>query len=204
MQRRPLLLTPFLRGLLALALLLPAVLRAADTSPSEALQNYKLQPMDLVRVQVFQESDLDRELRIPADGVVDFPLIGKVSLKNRSVREVQASLTDLYRKDYLVNPQVNVSVLEYASRSVNVLGAVNSSGAVPIPPESDLTLLDAIARSGGFSRLANRSKVSITRTLPGGRTENFVVNADQVVTGEAGKRWPLVNGDVIYVPERVL
>ncbi len=177
---------------------------AANGSPNEQLNNYKLQPMDLVRVQVFQEPDLDRELRVPSDGVIDLPLIGRVNLKNRAIREVQANLTELYRKDYLVNPQVNVSVLEYVSRNVNVLGAVNNPGSVAMPPEVDLTLLDAIARSGGFSRLANRTKVSLSRTQPDGRTKTITLNADQILSNEATERWTLVSGDVVYVPERVL
>jgi polysaccharide export outer membrane protein len=65
-------------------------------------------------------------------------------------------------------------------------------------------LLDAIARSGGFSRLANRSKVSLTRTLSDGQTENFTINADQLMAGDGGRRWIVQSGDVVYVPERVL
>lgn len=190
--------------LLALATIAQLGLQAAEPEKAEQLNNYKLQPMDLIRVQVYQEPDLDRELRVPTDGVIDLPLVGTINLKNRSLSEVQSNLTDLYRRDYLVNPQVNVSVLEYASRTVNVLGAVNSPGSVAMPPETDLTLLDAIARSGGFSRLANRSRVSLTRTLPGGRTQNIVINADQIMAGNTTERWQLVNGDVVYVPERVL
>jgi polysaccharide export outer membrane protein len=132
------------------------------------------------------------------------PLIGRVDIKNRSLREIETLVTDLYKQHYLVNPQINITVLEYAQRNVNVLGAVNSPGSVLIPPERELTLLDAIARSGGFSRLASRTKVNLTRTLPDGQTENYSINVDQVMTGGGAHRWPLQNGDVIYVSERVL
>lgn len=176
----------------------------AQSRSENRVPSYRLQPMDLVKVQVFQEPDLDRELRVSKDCTIALPLIGRVDVKNRTVRDLELLITDLYKQDYLVNPQINLTVLEYAPRMVNVLGAVNTPGSVPIPPERELTLLDAIARSGGFSRLANRGHVSLTRTLPDGRTENFSVNVDQVMVGDAAHRWALQSGDVVYVPERVL
>jgi polysaccharide export outer membrane protein len=177
---------------------------ATDTATDGHLSNYKLQPMDLIKIQVFQEPDLDRELRVPKDSVMEFPLVGRVEVKNLTVREIEVKLTDLYRKDYLVNPQINITILDYAQRTINVLGAVNNPGSVVIPPEKELTLIEGVARAGGFSRLANRSRISLTRTLSDGRVENYVVNADQIMAGDVAHRWPLLNGDVIYVPEKIL
>lgn len=165
---------------------------------------YKLRPMDLLKIQVFQEPDLERELRVSQDSTIMVPLVGSVNVKDRTVRETELLLTDLYQQDYLVNPQINVTVVEYAQRTINVLGAVNAPGSIPIPPEKNLNLLEAIARSGGFSRLANRNRVSLTRTQADGRTSNFTVDADQLVSGDAGSRAPVQDGDVIYVPERIL
>jgi polysaccharide biosynthesis/export protein len=166
--------------------------------------SYRLRPMDLVKVQVFQEPDLDRELRVSHDYTIVAPLIGVVDVHNLTVREAELLLTELYKKDYLVNPQINMTVMEYAPRNVNVLGAVNSPGSVVMTPEKDMTLLDAIARSGGFSRLANRTHVSLTRTLANGQTENYTVNADELVAGDNVARWMVQDGDIIYVPERLL
>ncbi len=174
-----------------------------DTKSDGPIATYKLHAMDLLKIQVFQEPDLDRELRVSQDDTVALPLIGVVDVKNRTVRETELLITELYKQDYLVNPQINITVLEYSPRTVNVFGAVNTPGSVTIPPERELTLLDAIARSGGFSRLANRSKVSLTRTRPSGTTINYIINADQLVAGDTGNRAPVQDGDVIFVPERV-
>jgi len=160
--------------------------------------------MDLIKVQVFQEPDLDRELRVSQDFTIVAPLIGVVNLKDRTVRDAELLITELYQRDFLVNPQINITVTEYSQRTINVLGAVNSPGSVSIPPEKLITLLDAIARSGGFSRLANRNRVSLTRTQPDGQTVNFTIDADQLVSGDASNRSPVQDGDVIYVPERML
>ena len=61
-----------------------------------------------------------------------------------------------------------------------------------------------IARSGGFSRLANKTKVSLTRAQPNGEVENFTVNTEQLVSGDNASRWLVQDGDIIYVGERVL
>ncbi len=184
----------------------PSTVLAArdDAKPASHYATYKLRPMDLIKLQVFQEPDLDRELRVSQDFTIVVPLVGSVNLKDHTVREAEVLLTDLYDRDYLVNPQINLTVIEYAQRTINVLGAVNVPGSVQIPPEKNLTLLDAIARSGGFSRLANRNRVSLTRTQPDGRTINYSIDADQLVSGDTNNRAPVQDGDVIFVPERIL
>ncbi len=201
---------PRLLSLLVLACVSIVFLKAdrtdkTDTSRSlDSRISYKLQPMDLLKVQVYQEPELDREVRVSRGRTIVLPLIGTVDVKSRTLNETEQLIVDLYNRDYLVNPQVNITVLEYAPRTVNILGAVNTPGSVPIPPERELTLLEAVARCGGFSRLANRGKVSLTRVLSNGETENYTVNADQIMSGDGGRRWAMQNGDVIYVPERVL
>jgi polysaccharide export outer membrane protein len=143
---------PSTLSFLLLFIALPGIqtVAAGSAGTGNALANYKLQPMDLLKVQVFQELDMDREVRVSKDFIVVLPLIESVDLKNRTVREAELLITDLYKKDYLVNPQINVTVMEYAQRTLTVLGAVNSPGTVVIPPEKDLTLIEAIARAGGF------------------------------------------------------
>ena len=182
----------------------PAFAGKKEAKPASQLATYKLRPMDLVKIQVFQEAELDRELRVSQDHTIVVPLIGVVDVRDLTVRDAEALITELYQRDYLVNPQLNITVTEYSQRNINVLGAVNVPGSILIPPEKNLTLLDAIARSGGFSRLANRNKVSLTRTKPDGQTVNFIINADQLVSGDTNNRSAVQDGDIIFVPERIL
>jgi polysaccharide export outer membrane protein len=187
----------------------PCVVRAGDAPPADAAAapskqfDYTLQASDLIRVQVFQEDDLQRDVRLSQEYTVTLPLIGTVNLKGMTVRQANDLIQKLYDRDYLVNPQVSVSVLEYAVRTVNVLGAVNKAGTVTFPPEQSMNLLDAIAGAGGFTRLADRSKVKLTRQIADGKTEAHIINADDIIQGEAKKDWSLQKGDVIYVPERI-
>ena len=170
---------------------------------SDIAKDYTLEPGDVVSVKVFQEPDLDRELRVSQEGDLYLPLIGKVEAQGRTIAAVEQTVREAYDRDFLVNPQINIVVLKYQVRTVNVLGSVNQPQAVEYPPEQRLTILDAISRAGGFSRLADRRRVRLTRTLPGGRTENTTVNTDELMSGAKD---PLIlqKDDVIFVPERVL
>ncbi len=185
--------------LLFVSLLSPVLAAGA----SDIAKDYTLEPGDVVSVKVFQEPDLDRELRVSQEGDLYLPLIGKVEAQGRTIAAVEQTVREAYDRDFLVNPQINIVVLKYQVRTVNVLGSVNQPQAVEYPPEQRLTILDAISRAGGFSRLADRRRVRLTRTLPGGRTENTTVNTDELMSGAKD---PLIlqKDDVIFVPERVL
>lgn len=190
-----------------LFLLLALCIAAAGTAHAQGRdtkRDYELLPSDLIRVQVFQEPDLDREVRVSQKGEISLPLIGKIEVQGRTLRQVEELIRELYDRDYLVNPQVNIIVMEYQPRMVNVMGAVNSPGALEFPPEQSITVIDAISRAGGFNRLADRKRVRLTRTYAGGRVENFVINADELMSGASAEPWVVLKGDVIFVPERVL
>ncbi len=180
----------------------PAAAPSAADAPAVERIDYLLQPSDLLHVQVFQEEDLQRDVRISQEYSITLPLIGSVNLRGTTLREAEALIRDRYAADYLVKPQVTVSVLEYTKRSVNVLGSVGQPGAVAFTPEQPMTLLDAIARAGGFSRLADRQHVSLSRTVEG-KVEKYTINADEVIQGTAAQAWVLRKDDVIYVPEKL-
>lgn len=191
--------------LLAFAALPGGGVRAQEQDqPSAESTDYVMQPSDLIRVMVFQEPDLMREVRITQEYTITLPLIGTIDLRNKTVRQAEEIIRSLYDKDYLVNPQINLTVLEYTQRTVKVLGAVNQPGAIVFPPEQKMGLLEAIARAGGFSRIAERRKVRLSRTLADGKSENYVINTDEMIQGASVEQWLLTKGDVIFVPERIL
>lgn len=191
--------------LLAFAALPGGGVRAQEQDqPAAESTDYVMQPSDLIRVMVFQEPDLMREVRITQEYTITLPLIGTIDLRNKTVRQAEEIIRSLYDKDYLVNPQINLTVLEYTQRTVKVLGAVNQPGAIVFPPEQKMGLLEAIARAGGFSRIAERRKVRLSRTLADGKSENYVINTDEMIQGASAQQWLLTKGDVIFVPERIL
>ena len=165
-------------------------------------ENYVLKPSDIIALDVYQEPDLSKEVRIEADGTVTLALIGKVKIAEMTVGESQSLITDLYDRDYLVSPQVNVLVISFSPKFVRVLGHVGAPGMVDIPPDKDLTLIDAITQCRGVTRLGNDQKVTITR-VEDGKTQAFEVNFKRIKKGEA-KDITLEEGDVIYIPERLI
>jgi polysaccharide export outer membrane protein len=193
--------------LAVVSFLAPTLGRAQDPAEPQrkgaAQADYVLQPSDLLHVLVFQEEDLQRDVRISQEYSITLPLIGQVNLKGKTLREAEGLIRDLYDKDYLVQPQLTVTVLEYAKTSVNVLGSVGQPGSVIFTPEQPMTLLDAIARAGGFTRLADRRHVSLSRTVEG-KVEKYTINADDLIRGDAKQSWVLIKDDVVYVPEKLL
>jgi polysaccharide biosynthesis/export protein len=195
-----------MRHLLLAAFLLAtcgAAVRAVEESPS-APSDYVLQPLDLLKVVIFQEPDLDREVRISQEYSINLPLIGSINLTDKTVRQAEEIVRGLYDADFLKNPQISIRVLEYTPRTVQVLGAVNQAGTITFTPEKKMSIVEAIARAGGHSRLADLKKVRLNRQLGGGRTETFTINVDDVMKGVSSELWLLQKDDVIVVPERLL
>ncbi len=172
--------------------------------PPTAESDYMLRQGDVLQVKVFQHEDLTREVSVSREFAISLPLINSVDLRNKTVRQAEELIRAAYDRDYIVNPQVTVLLVKYAERSVNVLGMVNQPQAVPFPPEKGLTLMQAISRAGGFNRLADRKRITITRADKEGQTQTFTVNADSLLNSSSDNSWPLQVDDVIYVPEGIL
>jgi protein involved in polysaccharide export with SLBB domain len=127
--------------------------------------SYVLQANDLVHITVYGEDDLTTETRISKSGYITFPLIGAVQLSGKSVAAATAEIRARLDKDYIINPQVTLTLMEFAGQWVTVLGEVQKPGQVQIPPEGGLDLLGAIALAGGYTRVANPSNVIVRRVV---------------------------------------
>ena len=173
---------------------------ALASTPAEA-RTYRLSPNDVVRIKVFQEDDLTTELRLAKDGTATFPLLGTINIGGKTVDEAAAAIRDLLGKDYLVNPQVTLTVVEFSKRRFMVLGQVQKPGSYDIPSEESVALLQAIAMAGGFTRLAVQSKVTIVRTQGGKKT--FSVDVRSNANDPDTKPFEVQPDDTIIVAERV-
>lgn len=167
-------------------------------------ENYVLKPSDVIKVEVYQEKDLDKSVRIEGDGSVALALIGKVKVAGMTVAEAQSLIRDLYNRDYLVEPQISVLVISFSPKVVHILGSVNNPGVVQIPPDRDLTLTEAIAGVRGVSRLGNPKSITIKRVDDDGRAMQMEVNFNRIVTDPNVKDILLKEGDTIWVPERLI
>jgi len=166
--------------------------------------NYLLKPSDLIELQVFQEPDLSKQVRIEKDGTIVLPLINRVKVGDLSILEAQRRIEELYNQDYLVNPQISLLVLEYHLKKVDILGQVNTPGPVEIPHDKVLTLVEAISRAGSFTRLAKRTAVQVTRIEQDGKKSVIELNADKMMSESGSADFVLQDGDTVFIPERFL
>jgi polysaccharide export outer membrane protein len=177
--------------------------KPGGTSPeSVTADSYVLRPNDLIRISVFQEDDLLTEARISKLGYINFPLIGTVHLAGRTVGDGVAEIRARLDKDYVINPQVTLTMLEYAEQWVTVLGEVQKPGQVQIPPEGGLDLLGAIALAGGYTRVADPSCV-IVRRQGEGHDVVLKVNAKKLAKDAQVEPFLVQPGDRINVAESI-
>jgi len=165
-----------------------------------ASQTYTLQPGDLLEIHVFREESMDRTLRISGNGTVSFPLIGVVKVAGYSLQEAEQQLNNKLSA-YLKNPQTSILVKEYGNKTVYVLGQVKKPSSIEIPPEKSLTVLEAITSVGGFTDIANTSKVRVLR-MKNGQQNTLDVDVTQITKqGNKAMDIALMPGDVVFVPQ---
>lgn len=155
--------------------------------------SYVLRPNDTISLAVYQELDLSVTVRILKSGEASFPLIGSVQVGGLSVAAAAAKIRDLYAKDYLVDPKLNLSVDEYATEFISVIGAVKVPGQIPMPVSGHLDLAAAMATAGGLAENADANSIQLVRAT--GATSTFSMDA---IVGASG-RTQLAAGDRIIV-----
>lgn len=149
---------------------------------------------------VFQEPDLKSTLRVSSEGTIAFPLIGAVPVAGLSPQLAATGIQDRLAKGYLINPQVTVTVMEFAKRRFTVLGEVQKPGSYDLPVQQELTVLQAIGMAGGYTRIANPSKVTLMRKADG-KSSTLELNAKRMARGNADSAVVVQPGDVITVAE---
>ena len=176
------------------------------TSPAFALEvdtSYKLRPLDVLNIKVFQEPDLDTQYKIGTNGKIVLPLINTVEVAGLTVQDAQKKIKELYERDFLVNADVSIFILEYSPQRVYVIGQVYRNGEVIFPPEESMTLSKAIAGAMGPTRLANTRSVKVKRKMADGSIKVFDVDLNAILNDKDAKDFPVYDGDTIEVPESI-
>ncbi len=161
---------------------------------------YILRANDELKITVFQEPDLETETRISKSGHIVFPLIGSIKLSGKSVDAAVKELTEKLNKDFIINPQVTITVLEYAKERVTVLGQVQQPGAIEIPDEGRLDVLGAIAMAGGYTKIADAGRITLRRTV-GGKEKVYKINGKRLAKDKEAKAFYVLPNDIISVGE---
>ena len=160
---------------------------------------HTLGPGDVVEIKVYREPDLTGVYRVSDGGSIDFPLIGSVTLLARRPQQVEEDIRARLADGFIVNPKVTVFLKERNSKKIHVLGQVNKPGSFNY--EAGMTVIQAVTYAGGFTTLASRNSVQLTR-VTSGREERFKVPVGDIGQGTA-RNIELQPGDIIFVPEAI-
>lgn len=174
--------------------------------PSERWQHadgyddpYLLAPGDKLEVVVHTAPELSRTLIVAPDGVIQMPLSPPVVAIAHTPQEVAAALSQGLSTE-LIDPDLDVVPIEFASQNIFVGGEVFDAGMMELPGQIDP--LQAIIMAGGFTPNAKREQVIVMRRLPGGDVRSIVVDLKSgILDPELAAWFPLRRFDVVYVPK---
>lgn len=180
----------------------------AEAQQAAESETYVIGAEDVLDIKVWGHDDLTRSVTVSADGYFSFPLIGNIRGAGLTVRQLELQIAKLLNKDYIVNPQVTVTVAEYKSKKVFILGEVTKPGAYYLS-KSD-TLLEIISKAGGVTQNAGREIIVVRPasgtlqqpvTLDSKDSELIHVNLQALLAGDVSKNIDVHNNDTIYVPK---
>lgn len=161
-----------------------------------AQSEYRVGPGDVLSIEVFGEKELSGDFTVSLNGKIKNILLGDVYVEGLTSSQIEALLTEELGKDYLVDPKVSVSIKEYRSHKVYVLGEVDKPGTYALTTQS--RLLDILLKAGGPTANAG-DNVSILRR-ENGTLEHIKVDITKLfVDGDLSQNIPIKDGDIIYV-----
>jgi polysaccharide export outer membrane protein len=168
---------------------------AAAVTPATTDQEYRIGPQDVLQIDVWKEPEITRTIPVRPDGKISLPLLHDIQAAGLTAMQLATNIRDGLTK-YLNNPQVTVTVTQINSRRVFVTGEVTKSGALALLP--GMTVLQALASSGGFTQFAKEKGIYILRN-ENGKQVKVPYNYKDVLKGLKDDV-ALQAGDVIVVP----
>lgn len=177
-----------------------AALASVLQQVSRSKTDYRISSADLISVTVYQDPDMNRKVRVNANGTVTMPLIGGVKIGGMTLIEAQAAIETKLAK-YLVSPQVSLFIEDYGNKMVYVMGEVQKPGSYPIPTEKSLTVLEAISTAGGFTPIAGQDRTRVLRNVNGASVTYTIEVKAITQQGQKDKDLVLEPNDVVYVPQ---
>ena len=163
----------------------------------QASETYIIGPGDVLEIIVWKEPEISRTVRVRPDGRISLPLVDDIQVSQTTLLEVKRRITTALAR-YVDRPSVHVMLQENGSKKIYLLGNVNAPGAYIL--EKEITVLQAIARAGGFSEWADRDDIVIVRRGPQGQTR-IEFDYGQVASGkDLEQNVYLKPDDLIIVP----
>jgi len=167
------------------------------------VEDTTLGPQDIFEVRVFRHEDMSKAYEVSEEGTINFPEIGLVEVGGKTPAQVEQEIQTRLADGYLVNPTVSILVKEYKSKTISVLGQVRKPTTIPYA--AGMSIVDAISQAGGFTPMARKNAVTVTRAVAPAteakKTLSYTVPVESIASGKA-QPFFLRPGDTIFVPER--
>jgi polysaccharide biosynthesis/export protein len=157
---------------------------------------FTLGAADVIRVNVWKNTDLSQTVTVGPDGFVSLPLLGDVHVAGMTANQLAQVLSSRL-STYVVSAQVTVSVVDIRSRQVYVMGQVGKAGGYPLI--APMTVLQLIAQAGGLNTYANRKGIIILRAA-NGVSQKLSFNYTNAIHGDGKQNISLQPGDTVIVP----
>lgn len=178
----------------AICLLFVCIAQIASAQPS-----YKLNPGDVLQVDVWNEDSLTREIQVMPDGYISFPLAGNIKVGGHTSEEAAHELAKGLSKYLKDAPTVTISISKLAGNKIYVLGKVNRPGEFPINRPTDI--MQALAMAGGLNTFASENNIHVLRRAEDGEQKAISFEYGDVKDGEKlNTNILLQSGDVVVVP----
>ena len=163
--------------------------------PANVTANYIIGAEDILQITVWQEPNLSTPaLPVRPDGKISLPLVGDITAAGFTPMQLAADIGNRLRQ-YVTDPEVDVTVLAVNSKRVYLIGEVMHVGPLAITP--GMTVLQAIATAGGLTPYANKKHIYILR---GDRQQKIPFDYTLAVKKGDMQGVSLVPGDTIVVP----
>lgn len=160
--------------------------------------SYKVNPGDVLRIDVWNEESLTRETVVRPDGYMSMPLAGEIAIGGITTGEAEALLAQALGKYLKDVPTVTISIIELRGNKLYVLGKVNRPGEYPMNRPTDV--MQALAIAGGLNTFASENNISILRRIESGEQIAIPFEYGEVKAGEElQSNIILKSGDVVVV-----
>lgn len=159
--------------------------------------SYNIGPGDVIEISVWRDESLKRQIIVPPDGIIAFPLIGDINVQGMTVEDIRNTVTKKLEA-YIQDAVVTVMLVEINSMRAYVIGKVNKPGSFPVL--MDTNVMQMLSMAGGLNPFASERNIHILRTR-GDSTIKIPFNYRQVLRGNnLEQNIILQRGDVVVVP----
>jgi polysaccharide export outer membrane protein len=176
----------------------PAQTQTAPGMPTANDTSYVIGPSDELNISVWEDKDLSGAVPVRPDGMISLPMLNDVQAAGKTPMQLMKTIVEKLTAHGMKDPIVTVTVTAIKSQFIYVLGNVGHPGTFPIIP--GMTVVQAIASSGGLTLFAKQTKIEIRRTQ-NGQVQRLAFNYKEVMKGVHPEQDIVLKpNDTIFVP----